>query len=160
MAKRAIQNLFLGVMVMALLKVGDKAPDFTLKGADDKEYSLQSFAGKKVVIYFYPKDDTPGCTKEACGFRDDLQKITEKGAVIVGVNPDSIDSHKKFLQKFNLNFILLSDPSKKMIEQYGAKGVMGLTKRITYVVDETGKIKNVFPSVNAEKHSEEILKVL
>jgi len=160
MKKTAMQNLFLGVMVMALLKVGDKAPDFKLKGADEKEYSLQDFSGKKVVVYFYPKDDTPGCTKEACGFRDDLSKITEKGAVIVGVNPDSINSHKKFLQKFNLNFILLSDPSKTMIEQYGAKGFMGLTKRITYIIDEQGKIRNVFPSVNAEKHSEEILKVL
>lgn len=160
MKKTAIQNLFLGVMVMALLKVGDKAPDFKLKGADEKEYSLQSFSGKKIVVYFYPKDDTPGCTKEACGFRDDLSKITEKGAVIVGVNPDSIDSHKKFLQKFNLNFILLSDPSKTMIEQYGAKGIMGITKRITYIIDEQGKIRNVFPSVNAEKHSEEILKAL
>jgi peroxiredoxin Q/BCP len=150
-----------------MLKEGDKAPDFTLKNAEDESVSLSDFTGKKVVVYFYPRDNTPGCTKEACGFRDVYDEILDKGAVVLGISADSVKSHAKFKGKFDLPFHLLSDPEKEVIKAYGAWGkkklagreYMGLI-RSTFVVDGTGKVMKVFPKVKAAVHAEEILALL
>jgi len=150
-----------------MLKVGDKAPDFKLKDEREREISLSDFKGRKVVIYFYPKDDTPGCTKEACSFRDVYDNILEAGAVVIGISKDDESSHSKFKSKYNLPFYLLSDPEHKVIERYGAwqekkmfgKINMGIA-RITYIVDEEGIIQKTYHKVNPETHGEEILKDL
>ena len=150
-----------------MLKEGDKAPGFTLKNAEDESVSLSDFTGKKVVVYFYPRDNTPGCTKEACGFRDVYDEILDKGAVVLGISADSVKSHAKFKGKFDLPFQLLSDPEKEVIKAYGAWGkkklagreYMGLI-RSTFVVDGTGKVMKVFPKVKAAVHAEEILALL
>lgn len=150
-----------------MLKEGDKAPGFTLKNAEDESVSLSDFTGKKVVVYFYPRDNTPGCTKEACGFRDVYDEILDKGAVVLGISADSVKSHAKFKGKFDLPFHLLSDPEKEVIKAYGAWGkkklagreYMGLI-RSTFVVDGTGKVMKVFPKVKAAVHAEEILALL
>src|SRR5215469_1628045 len=149
---------------MAELKVGQKAPDFTLADDSGQKVKLSDFKGKKVVLYFYPKDDTPGCTKEACNFRDGFAEIKSRGAVVLGVSADSVDSHKKFKNKFELNFPLLADPDKKMIESYGVwkeksmygRKYMGI-ERTTFVIDPHGKIKKIFPKVKVEGHAEEVL---
>ena len=150
-----------------MLKEGDKAPGFTLKNAEDESVSLSDFTGKKVVVYFYPRDNTPGCTKEACGFRDVYDEILDKGAVVLGISADSVKSHAKFKGKFDLPFHLLSDPEKEVIKAYRAWGkkklagreYMGLI-RSTFVVDGTGKVMKVFPKVKAAVHAEEILALL
>lgn len=149
------------------LKVGEKAPDFTLPDDQGKPVSLSDFKGKKVVLYFYPKDDTPGCTKEACSFRDGFREIQKRGAVVLGVSADSIESHKKFRDKYRLNFPLLSDPEKKMLQAYGVwkkksfmgKSFMGI-ERTTFVIDAEGKITKIFPKVQVDRHCEEVLQVL
>lgn len=146
------------------LQVGDKAPDFSLKSDKEETVKLSSYKGKKVVIYFYPKDDTPGCTKEACSFRDGFSEIQKKGAIILGVSTDSVESHKKFKEKYHLNFQLLSDADKKVVNAYGVwkekamygKKYMGI-ERTTFVMDENGKIKKVFPKVKVEGHYDEVL---
>lgn len=146
------------------LQVGDKAPDFSLKSDKEETVKLSSYKGKKVVIYFYPKDDTPGCTKEACSFRDGFSEIQKKGAIILGVSTDSVESHKKFKEKYHLNFQLLSDADKKVVNAYGVwkekamygKKYMGI-ERTTFVIDENGKIKKVFPKVKVEGHYDEVL---
>jgi peroxiredoxin Q/BCP len=150
-----------------MLEEGTQAPDFTLPDENGTEVSLSQFRGKKVVIYFYPKDDTPGCTKEACNFRDNYDAILEKGAVVLGVSADSQKSHQKFKSKYELPFFLLSDPDKAMIQQYGAWGekkMYGKTYegviRSTYVIDEDGKIAKVFPTVKPAEHGAEVLGVL
>src|SRR5262249_19768839 len=125
------------------LKVGQKAPDFTVLNDEGQKVKLSDFKGKKVVLYFYPKDDTPGCTKEACAFRDGFDEIKAQGAVVIGVSVDSVDSHKKFKNKFDLNFPLLADTDKKIVEAYGTwkeksmygKKYMGI-ERTTFIVDE------------------------
>ena len=150
-----------------MLKVGDKAPDFTLKDETGKEISLSDFKGKKVVLYFYPKDNTSGCTKEACSFRDVYDDILEAGAIVIGISKDDLNSHEKFKSKYNLPFYLLSDTEHKVIEKYGAwqekkmygKSYMG-TARITFIIDEEGIIKKVYPKVKPEAHGEEILEAL
>ncbi|NLO82305.1 MAG: thioredoxin-dependent thiol peroxidase [Clostridiales bacterium] len=150
-----------------MLSVGNKAPDFTLMDETGREISLSDFKGKKVVIYFYPKDDTPGCTKEACSFRDVYDDILAAGAVVIGISKDDTSSHQKFKNKYNLPFYLLSDPDHKVIEKYGAwqekkmygKTSMG-TARITYIVDEEGVIKEIYHKVKPENHGEEILEAL
>jgi peroxiredoxin Q/BCP len=151
----------------AMLEEGTQAPDFTLPDENGTEVSLSQFRGKKVVIYFYPKDDTPGCTKEACNFRDNYDAILEKGAVVLGVSADSQKSHQKFKSKYELPFFLLSDPDKAMIQEYGAWGekkMYGKTYegviRSTYVIDEDGKIAKVFPTVKPAEHGAEVLGVL
>ena len=131
-----------------MLKPGDPAPDFKLMSDEGKEVSLKDLRGKKVVLYFYPKDDTSGCTKEACSFRDNIKLFEKKNAVIIGVSKDSVKSHKKFKNKFDLNFPLLSDETKEMIGAYGVwkeksmygKKYMGI-ERTTFIIDEKGKIK-------------------
>ncbi len=150
-----------------MLKENDLAPDFTLASDQGEAVTLSSFRGKKVVLYFYPKDDSPGCTTEACSFRDDYSLFTMKGAVVLGVSVDSGESHQKFRAKFGLPFFLLSDPDHKVLEAYGAWGEktsfgktsMG-TLRTTYVIDEAGRIAHVFASVKPEGHAQEVLAVL
>lgn len=150
-----------------MLKEKTIAPDFTLPDSDNNKIRLKDFRGKKVIIYFYPKDDTPGCTKEACSFKDNYTDIQNKNTVILGISPDSIKSHIKFKDKYNLNFYLLSDEDKKVIqkyEAYGEKKMYGKTYmgviRSTYILDEEGKIIKVFPNVKVNGHTEEVLKYL
>ncbi len=150
-----------------MLKEGNKAPAFKLKDQDGNTLSLSDFKGKNVVLYFYPKDDTSGCTKEACSFRDGFPKFGKLNAVILGVSADSVESHKKFAEKYKLPFTLLSDESKKMIEKYGVwkeksmygRKYMGI-ERTTFVIDSDGKIKKIFRKVNVTDHDKEVLEVL
>jgi len=144
------------------LQEGSPAPDFSLKATDGSTVSLSQFKGKKaVVLYFYPKDDTPGCTKEACSFRDDISQITAKDAVVLGVSVDDNDSHKAFTEKFHLNFPLLSDMGGAVSKAYDAfRPEKGNSARVTAVIDKEGKIKKLFPQVNPEGHSQEVLKYL
>jgi len=152
---------------MAELKIGSIAPDFSLDGDDGKKHSLKEFRGKKIVLYFYPKDDTSGCTKEACSFRDNLSSVKKKGAVVLGISADGTESHKKFISKYDLNFPLLSDESKSVLEAYGVwklKSFMGRKymgiERTTVIIDEKGKISHIFPKVKVEGHTEEVLNAL
>lgn len=150
-----------------MLKEGDKAPNFTLKNDQEQDISLSDFKGKKVVLYFYPKDNTPGCTKEACSFRDVYDDILEAGAVVIGISKDSINSHQKFRNKNNLPFYLLSDPDNSIIEAYGAwkekkmygKTFLGIV-RSTFIIDENGIIIKVYPKVKPDSHGKEILEEL
>lgn len=150
-----------------MLNEGMTVKDFTLNDETGTAVSLSGFLGKKVVIYFYPKDDTPGCTTEACGFRDVYDQILEKGAVILGISPDSVKSHEKFKKKFELPFYLLSDPDQEVIKYFGAWGeksmygktYMGLI-RSTFVLDEEGKVLRAFPKVKPAEHAAEVLSVL
>lgn len=150
-----------------MLEVGKKAPDFILPDQDGKNVSLKDFKGKKIILYFYPKDNTSGCTKEACSFRDDFPKFKKTDAVILGVSPDSVSSHKKFAEKFNLPFTLLSDEEKKVLELYNVwkeksmygKKYMGV-ERTTYIIDETGKIKKIFNKVKVDGHNLEVMEAL
>lgn len=140
--------------------VGQTAPDFKLKDENGKIRSLSEFRGKKVVLYFYPKDDTPGCTKEACSFRDGYEQFEKAGIVVIGVSYDSPESHKKFKEKYNLPFILLSDEEKKVAELYQAnKGLFGkkFANRVTYLVDENGKIITVLEKVDVTKHATQVI---
>jgi len=146
------------------LKEGDKAPAFTVATDGGGKFSLKDFKGQQVILYFYPKDNTPGCNKEACGFRDAHKKIAKKNAVVLGVSIDPVKSHDKFIAKFDLPFTLLSDEDKKIVNAYGAWGrkkFMGReydgTHRITFLIDEKGKIKKIWPKVKAETHAEEVL---
>jgi peroxiredoxin Q/BCP len=149
------------------LQEGTTAPDFTLPADGGGEVTLSELRGKKVVLYFYPKDDTPGCTTEACNFRDDYSEIIAAGAAVLGVSPDSIKSHDRFKLKYELPFALLSDPDHEVAELYGAWGekkmygktYMG-TIRSTFVINEDGKIIKVFPKVKPKNHSQEVLAVL
>jgi peroxiredoxin Q/BCP len=150
-----------------MLKAGDKAPDFSLPSGEGKEISLSDFKGKKVVLYFYPKDDTPGCTKEACSFRDDLSAFKRKGAVVVGVSVDDIKSHEKFAEKYSLRFPLLSDLEKKIVKAYDVwkeKSLYGRefmgTVRTTFIIDERGKIAHIFPKVKVNGHTKDALEKL
>ncbi len=152
---------------MASLTVGAKAPDFSLPTADGRTVSLKDFRGKKVVLYFYPKDDTPGCTKEACSFRDNITHLARKNAVVVGVSVDSPESHQKFAGKYELPFALLSDSGKEVVRAYGVwkqKNLYGRkymgTERTTFVIDEKGTITHRFDKVKVDGHTDEILAVL
>lgn len=152
---------------MATLRVGDKAPEFTLPASSDKEISLKDFRGRKVILYFYPKDDTSGCTKEACSFRDNFKIIEKKGAVVIGVSTDSIESHDTFASKYDLPFPLVSDSEKSLVKKYGVwqqKSMYGRkymgTVRSTFVIDERGVISHIFPKVKVEGHVEELLSLL
>lgn len=147
------------------LKVGDLAPDFSLPDQGGKIHNLVDYRGKWVVLYFYPKDNTPGCTKEACGFRDTAGDYAAKNAVILGVSKDSVASHQKFMTKYSLNFPLLSDETKQVIEMYGAWGMkkfMGSefagVKRITYLLDPDGKISRIHLHVDPVVHAAEIIR--
>lgn len=142
-----------------------KAPDFSLPDQNGLTHTLQDYAGKWLIVYFYPKDDTPGCTKEACNFRDGFQMFADKGVAIVGVSKDTVASHKKFAEKFNLNFPLLADESKETIKAFGAwteKGFMGRPGivRNTYLINPQGEIVKEYIKVKPELHADEILKDL
>jgi peroxiredoxin Q/BCP len=150
-----------------MLEVGNKAPDFSLLNQDEEKISLKDFLGQKIVLYFYPKDDTSGCTKEACSFSDDLPKFTKIDAVILGVSPDSVKSHKKFSEKYKLKFDLLADEEKTVVEKYGVwkeksmygRKYMGV-ERSTFIIDEKGKIKKIFNKVKVDGHNLEVLEAL
>ncbi len=152
---------------MAELKVGSKAPAFSLEDSNGKKFSLKDYLGKKVVLYFYPKDMTSGCTAEACDFRDAMPEFKKLDAVVLGVSPDPVSSHLKFAGKYDLNFPLLSDVDKKVVEKYGVwqeksmygKKYMGVV-RTTFIIDEAGKIREIFPKVKVKGHVEEVKKAL
>ena len=146
------------------LKEGDKAPDFAVNDGEGKTVRLKDLKGKKFVLYFYPKDDTPGCTKEACSFRDSFSKFKRRGIEVFGVSLDSEKSHQKFTEKFSLPFRLLADTDRKLSESfgtYGKKKFMGReymgNHRMTFLIDEKGKIKKIFEKVKPEDHAEEVL---
>jgi peroxiredoxin Q/BCP len=149
---------------MALLSVGDKAPAFSTKDQDGKTVKLSDFKGRKAVLYFYPKDDTPGCTKEACSFRDAWSQLKRRQVAVLGVSVDDEKSHRKFADKFSLPFTLLADTDKSIVKAYGAWGEKNMygrkymgTRRVTYLIDEKGKVAAVWPKVKPEGHAEEIL---
>ena len=150
-----------------MLKEGDRAPEFTLTDEYGNKVGLSDFSDKKVVVYFYPKDDTPGCIKEACSFRDNYDDILAKGAVVIGISADTESSHGKFKVKFDLPFYLLSDPDKIAIQGFGAwgeKSMYGKTYegilRSTFVIDENGSIIKAWPTVKPADHALEVLEVL
>lgn len=150
-----------------MLSVGDKAFDFTLTNHEGENVTLSAFKGNKVVLYFYPKDDTPGCTTEACAFRDAYDELLDKGAVVIGISADSEASHERFRNKYHLPFHLLSDTDKKVIEKYGAWGqksmygktYMGII-RSTYLIDEEGIVSHIWPKVSPKKHLVQVLEAL
>ena len=149
---------------MALLSVGDKAPAFATKDQDGKTVKLSDYKGQKVVLYFYPKDDTPGCTKEACSFRDAWAQLKRRKVAVLGASIDDEKSHRKFVDKFSLPFTLLADTDKSIVKAYGTWGEKSMygrkymgTNRVTYLIDEKGKIAAVWPKVKPEGHAEEIL---
>ena len=150
-----------------MLEKGIKAPSFTLSDKDGNMVSLADFAGRKVVVYFYPKDNTPGCTRQACAFAANFEKFKETDAVVIGISRDSAASHRKFAEKYNLPFILLSDPDLQAIQAYGVwqekklygKVSMGVV-RTTYIIDENGVIEKVMPKVKPDTNAAEILEYL
>ena len=150
-----------------MLEIGMKAPEFTLPDQKGQEISLSDFLGKKVVLYFYPKDNTPGCTRQACAFGAQYAGFKEKNVVVIGISKDSVASHQKFAEKYDLPFILLSDPDRKVIEAYGVwqekknygKISMGVV-RTTFLIDETGCIERIMPKVKPDTNAEEILQYL
>ena len=147
------------------IKVGQQAPDFSLKDTFDKKVSLSDFRGKKVIIYFYPKDNTPGCTKEACNFKDNWEKLQNNNFIVIGISKDNAISHQKFVEKYNLPFILLSDPEPcnvaSAFESYGLKKFMGKEYmgmfRNTFVIDEEGKIEKIYYKVKAAIMADHII---
>jgi peroxiredoxin Q/BCP len=141
-------------------EVGEAAPDFSLPDAKLQQHKLADYSGKWLVLYFYPKNDTPGCTKEACAFRDDLFQLEKLSATVVGVSVDDTDSHAEFARKYNLPFPLLSDKDGKVADSYGALtnlGIIKIAKRYTYLIDPKGKIAKVYLSVDTSRHSQEII---
>ncbi len=152
---------------MAKPKIGKKAPEVELTNEKGQSLNLKDFKGKKIILYFYPKDNTPGCTQESCDFRDNKTKFSRRGAVIIGVSPDSEASHEKFKSKYNLPFELLSDPDKKAAKAYGVwkeksmygKKYMGI-ERSTFVIDEKGKLIHEFRKVKVKNHIEELLELI
>ena len=150
-----------------MLKVGMKAPDFTLYDKDGREVKLSSFLGKRVVLYFYPKDNTPGCTRQACAFLGAYARFREMNVEVIGISKDSVASHTKFAEKYNLPFVLLSDPERVAIEAYGVwqekkmcgKLSMGVV-RTTFIIDADGNIEKIMPKVKPDTNAEEILEYL
>jgi peroxiredoxin Q/BCP len=147
-----------------MLKEGDAAPDFTTRDENGNQVRLSDLRGQKVALYFYPKDDTPGCTKEACSFRDNYSAVEEAGVKVLGVSLDDEASHQAFISKYDLPFTLLSDTDRSVSEAYGVYGeqtwgdrkYMGLARK-TFLIDEEGKIKKIFDKVNVESHADEVL---
>ncbi len=152
---------------MTTLKEGDKAPDFTAKDQNGNSVSLSDFKGKTVILYFYPKDDTPGCTAEACDFRDNYQSLIGKGFEVIGVSTDDEKSHKKFVTKYNLPFPLIADESKEIVEAYGVWGEKSMygktymgTNRTTFIIDDNGIIKKIITKVDTKASSQQVLDIL
>jgi peroxiredoxin Q/BCP len=146
------------------LREGDTAPEFTATSQDGSTVSLADLKGKNIILYFYPKDDTPGCTKEACAFRDEFAEFKAKGAVVFGVSTDPVKSHAKFVQKYKLPFTLLADEDKKIVQAYGVwgqKSFMGRkymgTHRVTFLIGHDGRIKKIWPEVKPQDHAKEVL---
>jgi peroxiredoxin Q/BCP len=152
---------------MATLKIGDQAPDFSGLNQKGEMISLTGFKGKKLILYFYPKDNTPGCTAESCNLNDNYQMWLSKGYEVVGVSPDNVNSHKKFADKFQFGFNLLADPETKVLQDYGVwgeksmygKSYMGVL-RTTFVINENGIIESIFDKVDTKNHSDQIIKAL
>ncbi len=152
---------------MAMVEAGKKAPEFKLGSSEGGEVSLKDLRGKTVVLYFYPKDDTPGCTREACAFRDSQAALKKQGVVVLGVSGDSLGSHEKFKTKYKLNFPLLSDADRAVAKKYGAWGekvlygkkTVGMI-RSTFVIDRDGIVRKVFPRVKVDGHAEQVLEVV
>ena len=149
------------------LKVGDKAPAFSVPDQEGRQVSLGDFSGRNVILYFYPKDDTPGCTKEACAFRDEFAGFKKEGAAILGVSTDSVKSHGKFVEKYKLPFLLLADEDKAIVRAYGVwgqKSFMGRkymgTHRVTFLIGPDQRIKRVWTEVKPQDHAQEILEAL
>jgi peroxiredoxin Q/BCP len=150
-----------------LLQVGDKIPSFSLKQTDGSTTKSSSFAGSKTVLYFYPKDDTPGCTKEACSLRDSYRQFTERGIKVFGISPDSTESHRRFSDRYQLPFPLLADPDHRVAEKFGVwveknmygKKKMGI-KRSTFIIDENGKIEAVIKKVDTANHASQLCEYL
>lgn len=149
------------------LKIGDEAPGFSLNDQNGEMHNLSDYRGRKVVLYFYPKDDTPGCTKEACNFRDNIARFATADTEVIGVSVDSEKSHAKFAGKYELPFTLLADTEKKVVEEYGVWGVKSFmgrkylgTIRTTFLIDEDGKIIKIYEKVKPSEHAEEILELL
>ena len=150
-----------------MLKTGDMAPQFTLKDKEGNNVSLSDFAGRKVVLYFYPKDNTPGCTRQACAFAASFTEFEKKGAVVIGVSRDGVASHAKFAEKYSLPFILLSDPELEAIRKYGVwqekknygKTTMGVV-RTTFIIDEEGNIAHIMPKVKPDTNAGEVLELI
>ncbi len=169
---KTVWTSWMGVVVMGFplmvfaqnkgVAVGDFAPDFQLLDQKRQLRSLKEFRGQKVVVYFYPKDDTPGCTKEACSFRDSYELYRQHGIVVIGISYDTPESHQKFAEKYQLPFILLADTAKTVAKMYGAYGGMArwfFPKRMTFLIDESGKVVHVFRNVDVTTHAREVLKV-
>jgi len=152
---------------MTALKEGDKAPDFTMPSDGNGTVSLKDYKGRKLVLYFYPKDDTPGCTKESCSLSENIKSFERLGVAVIGVSKDSVKSHDKFKKKFDLHFPLGSDEGGDVCERYGVWGeksmfgkkYMGIL-RTTFLIDETGTIEKIWPNVNVDGHTDEILEAL
>jgi peroxiredoxin Q/BCP len=148
-------------------QVGERAPDFALSADDGRKVKLSALRGRPVVVYFYPKDDTPGCTREACAFRDRKAELARLGATVLGISPDDVESHREFRDKFRLNFPLLADPEHKVADKYGAwrernmygKTVMGI-QRSTFVIDAEGHVARVWRNVKVDGHDEQVLAAL
>lgn len=150
-----------------MVEVGKKAPDFVLPDADGRQVSLSDFLGKNVVLYFYPKDNTPGCTKEAVAFRDSIKAIEDKNAVVIGISLDDETSHRKFIEKYSLPFVLLSDKEAKVSTEYGVykeKNMYGKRKmgieRSTFIIDSKGIVRKIFRKVKVDGHVDQVLKAL
>jgi thioredoxin-dependent peroxiredoxin len=157
----------MGKEIKLKLKEGDLAPEFTAATNGGGKLSLSDFRGRNVVLYFYPRDDTPGCTKEACAFRDEFAVFKKKGVVVLGVSTDSAKSHDKFVAKYRLPFTLVSDEDKKIVEAYGAwgqKSFLGRTYqgtfRVTFLIGPDGRIRKIWPAVKPAEHAEEVLAAL
>ena len=149
------------------MKIGDKAPDFTLADSNGTQVSLADFAGRRVVLYFYPKDNTPGCTRQACAFARNYDEFARRGIAVIGVSRDSVESHRKFAEKYDLPFVLLSDPELKVIQAYGVwqekklygKVSMGVV-RTTFIIDGEGRIAAIMPKVKPDTNASEILAMM
>ncbi len=149
------------------IEIGERAPDFTLPSSSGSDVTLSDLRGKKVVLYTYPKDDTPGCTKEACSFRDGMSEIESAGAVVLGLSADGVESHREFIGKYGLNFELLADEGKEVIESYGAWGekevfgkkTVGIIRK-TFLIDEEGNLEKIWPQVAPDDHADEVLEAI
>jgi len=154
----SILLLIIGIIMAksAELKIGDDAPDFKLLDQNNNEHTLSDYFGKKLVVYFYPKDDTPGCKKEACSIRDNFNRFEESNIIVFGISYDSPSSHKKFAEKYNLPFVLLSDSTKSVAKLYNSNGFI-MARRNTFLMDKDGKILKIYKNVDVTTHTENIL---
>ncbi|HKZ98145.1 MAG TPA: peroxiredoxin [Thermoplasmata archaeon] len=143
-----------------LLGPGTPAPDFEATDQDGNPVRMRDLRGRPIVLYFYPEDDTPGCTREACAFRDDLEGFRARGAVVLGVSTQDEASHREFRARYGLTFPLLADPEKRITRAYGALGLLGLAKRVTYVIGPDGRVVGAFKRIDPKSHSEEALRIL